>query len=187
MSKEAENIRQALKNFVKNREKQTLIIGKVIKIDKTNNSIDVEIDGELVAYNVKLTASEDSNISIIIYPKINSYVIIGIIENNFSNAALIKYSDIESIAVFSDAITLASNSVVYNGGNNGGLIKIAELINSLNKIERDLTLLKANISSISTQTTPLTGTTLAAALSVYLQNIIPETLRPSLENIKIKH
>ncbi len=88
----------------------------------------VELEG-LTLTDVRLRAVVNGeNSKILVTPKTDSYVLVVDLAGNLSQLAVVGYSEVEKIEVDAD-------NIVFNGGDNKGLVKIEELKSNLNSLK----------------------------------------------------
>ena len=125
----------------------------------------VELEG-ITLTDVRLRAVvNDENSKILVTPKTDSYVLVVDLAGNLSQLAVVGYSEVEKIEVDTDKI-------IFNGGNNNGLVKIEELTNKLNELSR----------AISLHTHPVSGSAAGATTSR-----IPMFNKSDYEDTKVTH
>ena len=128
------NIRESIIKIVEDGQNSEVYskVCKVISIDKDLNICDVEpLDGDAGLLDVKLTATEGNQTGFIVYPEIDSSVIVTFLDKD--TAFVSMCTEVEE--------------VVFNGGTNGGLINIDTLILELNKNNAILTALIQGFST----------------------------------------
>lgn len=140
---------------------------KVDKVDKENKTMDVMgVVDNLEYYDVQLGLG-----ALCIFPKPGTTCLVGIIEGQETDAFLISAEEVDEI--------------VLNGGTLGGLVKVGELTERLNLIEKDINSLKQALSGW----TPAPndgGSALKTALSSYLSGSLEETQVEDIENERVK-
>lgn len=103
-----------------------LFTGTVKAVDEDKRLMTVERDG--VDYiNVRLQASSGANEGTVLIPKLNSLVTVGRIES-MNNYVMLNATKL-------DKIITDCESIVFNGGNNNGLVKLKELSDNLEQIK----------------------------------------------------
>lgn len=103
-----------------------IFTAKVLSTD--GDTCCVDIDG-LVVSDVRLRAVVNGEESgILVTPKTGSYVTMADLSGNFTRLVVIGYSEVEKITI--DAET----KIVINGGHLGGLVRIGDLIDELNRL-----------------------------------------------------
>ena len=128
------NIREAIIKIVEDGQNFEIYskVCKVISIDKDLNTCDVEpLDGDAELLDVRLTATEENQTGFLVYPEIDSSVIVTFIDKD--TAFVSMCTEVEEILI--------------NGGSNGGLIKINTLISELNKNNLILDAIKNTVST----------------------------------------
>lgn len=144
---------------------------KVVSVDKDLNTCDVEpLDGDAELLDVKLTATEENKTGFLVYPEIDSSVIVTFIDKD--TAFVSMCTEVEE--------------VVINGGSNGGLIKINTLISELNKNNLILNAIKSVVSTPIPETGNGSPSSLGTALNSALLSLQIGDFS-GMENDKIKH
>lgn len=140
-----------------------------IQADK-GDLVDVkDLNGTLYP-DVRKTATK-GKIGIKITPTPLSYVLVSRISNS-DDLFVELYSEIESIEIM--------------GGTNGGMVKVADLVQKLNALENEVNNLKTAISTW----VPVAsdgGAALKAALTTWFGQSLTLTVSNDLANIKFKH
>lgn len=138
----------------------------------------VVIDGhtEYELPTVKLMAVVDDGL--LIEPSIGS--IVKVIFSQNIEPFVCQYSEIENITI--DAKT----SIKFNDGTFGGLVKISELVDKINKIEKDINSLK-NVFSTWIVAPSDGGAALKTASVQWVTDRLTETKIEDLENKLITH
>lgn len=95
-----------------------------------DNLCDIEREDAPMLLDCRLNAIDDDLQSFVtVYPKENSNVIVGIIENLKTEAVVLRCSEVERIRlkIGEQTLLIDENGLIINDGNWGGLIKIQEL------------------------------------------------------------
>nr|DAS20555.1 MAG TPA: hypothetical protein [Caudoviricetes sp.] len=162
-----EQLRDALERRINGAKQAQLRWVTVDTVDKDNRAMDVTgVVDQLEYYNVQLGMG-----ALCIYPKPGTTCLVGIIEGQETDAFLISAEEVDEI--------------VLNGGTLGGLVKVGELTDRLNLIEKDINSLKQKLSGW----TPVPndgGSALKAALSSYFTESLQETQVKDIENERVK-
>lgn len=152
-----------------------LVWAECIAVDWNNGVMDTRgVTDELEYYDVQLGLS-----GMMIKPKVGSMCLLGILEGESAAAFLIRAEDPELIEI-------RSANIVINDGDNGGLIRIEDLVKKLNLLEKDINSLKQTCSGW----TPVPqdgGSALKTALASWSAQKLTETKTADLENDKVKH
>lgn len=97
---------------------------EVLSIDGDEKTMDAKgVSDELEYFNIELGSG-----SVILYPAAGSICLIGIVEGMETNGFLISATEVEKIEV------TASTEIILNGGTLGGLVKVQELTDAVNKM-----------------------------------------------------
>lgn len=125
------------------------MLAKVTEVNKSDSTCTLTDDGAEYP-EVRLQAVVGESKGIVCYPAIGAL------------ALAVKIEDTDEWMLLSatkyDSIEISIESLVINGGKLGGLVKIEELINWMNKVKIDLTAISTSLNSLGypvTITTPL--------------------------------
>lgn len=147
----------------------TADVGKVTSVDEEAGRCDVEIEGKAPAMGAWLRCgSEGMGVEVI--PEVGS------------EAVVVWMNDVLAVVV---SVEKAAK-VVMRGGENGGLVKVEELVDRLNKLEEDANSLKTKL----TAWTPVAqdgGAALKAAISGWVSSKLAKTTREDIEDELITH
>lgn len=145
----------------------SLLVGTVSAVDTEARTVDVEpINEDAPILGVNLQANQEATVGVVLFPRKGSYVAVAML-SGYAAGVVVLTEDVESIEVnindgtkltitedgislnVKDGITLDidDSAAVFNGGDLGGLIKIKELTDKLNAIEKDINKLKTVFSS----------------------------------------
>ena len=160
-----EKVRKALSDFFHKRTALQCVPGKVVAVNTTDMTCDVEpIDGGAKYFDVRIRASIDGNgIGVLPQPKVNSMVVIAMLNNKDASAFVLLYDELTEYKII-------CNNIKLNGDQFGGLVKIEELHSAINRLEQ----------RFNQHTHPGNNTVTAT-------QIAPVTTRQQLENQSVKH
>jgi hypothetical protein len=160
----------------------------VLQVQENEYTCTVQ-SGEDIPYIARLKAvlELENTDGFILIPAKDSEVIVT--EINIGEYAVIGYSAIDKILLKTKSTQIAMNKdgIVFNGGNFGGLIKIQELKNELDKINQ---ILQAIMTVLSGAPVTEPGNGNPSALQQVLNSALADKLLPAytnIENEKIKH
>lgn len=193
-------IKEVLKSVLKS-DKYDLYEGTVSAINKDEHSVTVEIDEGLALEDIRLRAASDGdNTGVIVWPKLGSYVVFAQVRGE-ADYVLLKTTaveeivieiessltaDIPTITIKSESIKADANEIILNGGENMGMVKVKELTQKLNALEKDLNTIKAAF----TAWLPAVGDMaegLRGAAAAWAGSIIRPTAQADIENDKVQH
>jgi hypothetical protein len=164
-------IAEYIKNLADNGDEIYAKVCKVDMVDTNNRTCDVSpLDGSAKIYDVRLQADIGGSKGFLIVPVKGSRVIVNWINKN---AAFV-------------ALTYDIDSVNLRGDSFGGLIKIEDLVNRLNAVEKDLNNIKTAFKTWVTVPNDGGAALKTAAASWYGQQL-NLTKKKDLENTKVKH
>lgn len=200
------NIAESIRRMAQGCRQTVSLICTVDAVDKEARTVDcTPLDESAPMLGVNLQANQESKVGIVVYPRVGSYVVVGFIANG-SAGVVLATDDIESIEiVVSDKTSrvlideervridvdeetsaeLTKDGVVLNGGSLGGLVKVEELTDRLNTIEKDINSLKQAFSGW-TPTPQDGGAGLKAAARNWAKQTLRLTKRGDYENEKVK-
>lgn len=149
------NIAEAIRRMAQGGRQTVSMICTVDAVDKEARTVDcTPIDEGASLLGVNLQANQDSTWGVVTYPRVGSYVVVGFVADGNAGIVLLT-DDIESIEiVVSDTTSrvvideervridvgedtsaeLTKDGVVLNGGELGGLVKVAELTSKINEL-----------------------------------------------------
>lgn len=200
------NIAESIRRMAQGGRQTVSLICTVDAVDKEARTVDcTPLDESAPMLGVNLQANQESKFGIVVYPRVGSYVVVGFVADG-SAGVVLATDDIESIEiVVSDKTSrvlideervridvdeetsaeLTKDGVVLNGGSLGGLVKVEELTDRLNTIEKDINSLKQAFSGW-TPTPQDGGAGLKAAATNWAKQTLRLTKRGDYENEKVK-
>ena len=168
--------------------KQEQIFSEVCTVDKVyDTTCDVtSVLHENPIKNVKLSAYTDAKEGIIIKPRVNSYVLVTFTDRLHGFVSMVAEIDSKSIKIGNTTLSMDKDNIIFNGGGLKGLVKLEDLVDRLNKIEKDINSLKQDF----TTWTPVPndgGGALKTATSSWAAQQLELTKDSDIENTKITH
>lgn len=113
--------------------------GEVVSVNASKRTCVVEpYDGSARIYNVRLQAIESPGGGIFPKPKKGSSVLVTFLSKNFAFVSLCSELD---------EVIIDAESVVFNGGQNKGLVKITDMVGTLNDLISRCNDLRSYLSS----------------------------------------
>lgn len=191
MNEQAIDNLQRLISLVSGKNLQSMVvgIGIVQNIDEDNRSCEIQINEDLTLFNCRLNAIlDDYTNRLLIVPKDKSAVAFMAVDGKMTDPIVIAYSEIDKVLlkIGDTELNIDKDKVEINGGDNGGLINIADLVSHINTIEDDINNLKTAI----TGWTPVAqdgGSALKGAITAWANQSITKTKKSDLEDDKITH
>lgn len=165
-------IREKIKRIANGNGSCTCFTAKVTSLD--GETCDVELEGMKLT-DVRLRAvmnGEDSKI--LVTPKIGSHVLVVDLSGNLSQLAVVGYSEVEKIEID------ATDKIIFNGGNNKGLVKVEEMVSWMQKVYNDMQTLTGLLLS-----SPVAGN--GAALAISFTPSTPSPIIDDFQNKDITH
>ena len=166
-------IARAIKQAAARGEQMYLRLCLVDGVDESRRTVAcTPVDGGAALTGVNLQATESQAAGVVVFPKVGSHVAVGYYDRN--NAVVILADEVDKIAVD------AHKAIIFNGGQNKGLVKVDAMAGWMAKVHSDLQALKALLMA-----TPVAGNGAPLALAFNPQTPAPQT--GDFENDKIKH
>lgn len=174
-----------------------VVLCKVKSVDKDKCIIDAEpVGGTADMLEVRLKAIiTDSNTGIILFPKKDTMVLVGLIGNNINQAFVVMMNEVEEakltlegneVLLDKDNAKIKWKQIEFNGGNNKGLVIVGNTVTEFNTIQKDINSLK-QIFATWTPVSQDGGAALKTAVSTWAGQQLTETKQSDLENTKITH
>lgn len=176
-----------------------LLGGKVVagSVDESamTCSVDIMLMDEPVE-GVLLNVTESNVKGLVPIPEDNSNVWLGWIDGEL---CVLKCAKVKKVLVDVPQVLVTCNDVQFNGGKNGGLIKIEDLVSKMNRLEDKVNDLVTKHNALETSYnghthiySPGPSLPIPTATPLPLSTnsetpIAPKTQKTDLENTKIKH
>jgi len=162
-------IRKSIRSMSSGDGSASIFTAKVLSTDGDTCCVDVE---GLVVSDVRLRAVVNGEESgILVTPKTDSYVTVADLSGGrLTRCVLIGYSEAEKIEVNAD------DKIIFNGGENHGLVKVEEMVNWMRKVYNDL----------QTLTTLLSGSAVVGNGEPLGITFTPTTPSPDIDNFQNK-
>lgn len=175
-----DSIAELLKKAVQDKSLEIYSVAcSVDSVDENERTIDcTPINGNAQIFGARLQSGINGTNGLCVFPVVGSVVIVTFM--NKLTGYVSTFSEIDKILIDTNT------EVIFDGGNNGGLIKVNDLVSKMNNIENDLNSLK-NILSIWAPVPSDGGASLKTALASYFAQTITPTIKTDIENDKIKH
>lgn len=184
------NISDIIRQIAKTAQPLGCLACEVTAVDKTARTVDCQPlneDAPILACN--LQADQEAKVGLVQFPRVGSYVLVAFSADG-SCGFVTLCEDVESVEVVINDKTTASivvseQGVVMNDGTLGGLVKVEELTNRINLIEKDINKLKDALKNW----TPVPhdgGAALKTASTAWAASKLTETKRSDYENEKVK-
>ncbi len=186
-----DEIRKAIRKII-GEPKVQVQEGTVESVNWDKRSCVVKLSDGRKFFDVRLRAVvDDSKNGLCLKPKVNSAVLVNLIENQEMNAYVSGFTDVEAIELEGESDV----DVIFNKGNNDGVVKVKEVVKKLNVIEKDLNKVKTAFQTALNTIVNEPGngapsafqTALKAALLEWDGAQLTETQQDDLENTKFKH
>lgn len=167
-------------------------IGKVVKVDEVKYTCTVmPLDSDAEIFKVRLKPTIDNiKKGIIAIPSVDSFVIVGLLNNNINSAFVVWCSNIKKYYIVGEGGNTLEfkddGTILINGEAHGGLIKVTELVAQINKLEDDLNDIKTAFNAWVVAPND-GGAALKAASATWALTPIVKTINVNIENTRVKH
>ena len=165
-------IREAIQSIAGTMKKSfPAFLAKVKSVDEADNVCDIEpLNDDADMFDVRFRAQLGSASGFFAVPKIGSVVLV--VQTSEASGVVVCYSDVEKI------------SLVCDGEENGGLVKIDALFTRLRAIENMLTQLN---TLLTTHTHPVASGVAGPSPMLATLPSPGSTVKSDLQNPKVKH
>ncbi len=180
-------IADIIKEIAKDNMSQSIVVCTVTAVDKTARTVDVQpIDDGAPLLAVNLQANQDAQVGIVQFPRIGSYVVVGMLDGYAAGVVLLT-ENVESVtATVGDmSIQLKEDGITLNGGKFGGMVKVESLTARLNAIEDDINNLKTVMASAPVVAQD-GGASFKAGMSSWYGSTLQRSKRSDYENERVK-
>lgn len=130
------NIAEAIRRMAQGSTPTTSIVCTVDSVDRSTNTCDcTPLDDSAPLLGVNMQAGQSATGGIVIVPKVGSHVVVGMVSGGNAGIVLLT-EDIETLEVKigNSSIVASADTITLNGGQLGGLVLVAELIDKLNSV-----------------------------------------------------
>lgn len=201
------NIKDAIRLLAQGGRQTVSLVCTVDAVDKSARTVDcTPLDESAPLLGVNLQANQESRFGIVAFPRVGSFVVVGFVADGSAGVVLLT-DDVESVEVVISENTarivadedgvrvlvgdntsaeLTDDGVIFNGGGLGGMVKVEQLTQHINTIERDINTLK-NVFSAWTTAPQDGGAALKLASATWAGSPLTLTQRGDYENEKVKH
>lgn len=116
-----------------------VLSGKVIEVDTEARTANIDVDGTTLP-GVLLQPIIDNSTGIVIFPKVGATALCTY-NAEYDGWILLQASDIDhiDIAVGDTSLSVSTDGIVINNGNNGGLVNVNTLKSAFNAVVTDIT------------------------------------------------
>ena len=180
-------IADIIKEIAKGNVSQSIIVCTVTAVDTKARTIDAQpIDDGAPLLAVNLQANQDAEVGLVLFPRIGSYVVVGMLDGYAAGVVLLT-EDVESIlaTVGNMSIEMTEEGIKLNGGDLGGMVKVEDLTTRLNAIEDDINNLKNAMANA-----PITpqdgGAAFKAGMTSWYGATLRKSQRSDYENERVK-
>lgn len=146
------------------------------------NTCTINVDGLSIS-DVRLRATiDDVADSVLLVPAVSAPVLVGSLSDGLDNLFIVQVDSISEahLKINETVFKLDKNGIEINSGENGGMVKIDEMVKWMQKVYSDLQALKALLSLH-----PVAGN--GAPLALTFNPSVPSPQRSAFENKKVKH
>lgn len=174
------SIKEVIRAILKTELKPQTVLAKVINVND-DLTIDVEVPGSPSRFSVRVRSVVADDSGVLIMPKLNSFVLVSLIENNIQSSYVTAFSEVDYVTVKIGNSSFRIDESEINGqvSNTKMIIdaegvKIAKGTESLNKILNDTCSACQNITVTAPSgvtSTPI-NTAVFAAIKTRINSLI---------------
>jgi hypothetical protein len=179
-----QNMEKLIRSVSYTRTSGLEVFGARVKaVDRKRRTCDVVVDDNLTLYGCRLNAVvDDYENAVLAVPAMDSVVAVQALNGDMKNLIVVSVSEIESVnvAVGEMSVSISERDVVFNGGDNGGLVKVSEMVSWMLKVSTDMQTLKTQLSAW-----PVAGN--GAPLGLVFSPATPTPKVADFEDKKVKH
>lgn len=178
-----ETIKDYIDRMIQQNIPTQIVVGKVISVDENKQVCDVDVVNSPDLLDVRIRAViDDEKKGVLIVPKVDSYVLVGLINNRPESAFVASVAEVDKYYLY------VNKEIQIGGDNFNGLVKIEELTQKLNNIETAFNQL-VNEFNTHTHNAPQApaGTLPTLPPLVPSSQSLVSTQVSDLENTKVKH
>lgn len=164
--------------------KYELFVGEVAGVDEEQAVIDVQINENVIIYDVRLRVVIGGNSGMYIVPKMGSFVVIAQLEGG-QDYQLLQASEIDKawLKINDSTWEVTQDAMIINGGQNLGMVMVQKLVDRLNEIESALNSIKTGYAA---HTHPIPDGSSGPPTTPYSYSV-PNSTVSDFENQKVKH
>ena len=183
------DIRNIIRQLAQPDGETVALVCTVDAVDKTARTIDcTPINEGAPLLGVNLQANQEANYGLCLFPEPGSYVVVGFVADGAAGVVLLTEKiETAEIVIGDISARIDKNTVTFNGGNLGGLVRVEDLTKRLNIIENDINNLKTVFSSSWIVAPQDGGAALKLAAASWAATQLSPSKRNHYENTKVKH
>lgn len=131
-----------------------VLSGKVLEVDTESRTCNIDIDGTTMP-GVLLQPIIDNSTGFAIFPKVGAQALC-LYNAEWDGWVLLQASDIDhiDISVGDTSLSVSTNGIVINNGNNGGLVNINTLKSAFNAVVSDIAVIATALKGLNIQIVP---------------------------------
>lgn len=125
-----------------------VLSGKVLEVDTDARTCNIDIDGTTLP-GVLLQPVIDNTTGIAVFPKVGAQALC-LYNAEWDGWVLLQASDIDhiDIAVGDTSLSVSTDGIVINKGNNGGLVNVKSLKSAFNAVVADITAIATALDAL---------------------------------------
>jgi hypothetical protein len=125
-----------------------VLSGKVLEVDTKARTCNIDIDGTTLS-GVLLQPVIDNSTGIAIFPQVDAQALC-LYNAEWDGWVLLQASDIDhiDISVGDTSLSVSTNGIVINNGNNGGLVNVNTLKSAFNAVVSDIAAIATALNSL---------------------------------------
>ncbi len=170
-----------VERMVKRSVPNQVVLAKVESVDAEGYACEVSMEGKPNRLKVRIRSVIDgSQEGMLILPKVGSFVLVGLINNNPNSNYIVSFSEV-------DDIWLQSPTIKLNGDSNGGVVNWPKAVEQLEKLTARVDALYDALNTAAPSAPTDSGASLIAAIKGSLAAVVDIEKWDGLENENVTH
>lgn len=144
-------LKQAIDDRIATYQKQYIELVQVLAVDVDARTCTIDYNGVQLK-DIELQVVQGVGTGILLVPTVGSNVSLAIPEGDLELGYILSCSKVDSVLmeVEKSSLKLNKDGLELNGGSNGGLVNINDLVTKLNKVEGEISSLKTRLTTFET-------------------------------------
>lgn len=137
------NLAESIKKLAKSNDEVYSSIGKVVSVDKDNNTIDVQpVNGDAEILEVRLQSQIASDKGIVVYPSLDSLVIVTWVNEVTAYVAMCEEVDEVSLKIENQEFRIDASGIAHKSGASDLASTVSSMMTLMNDLLTNLTTFK---------------------------------------------
>lgn len=175
------SLKLLIQKMVEDKIKFVLQVGKVKAFDPATMTctVDLTTGPDILNVRVKASITDDAK-GILIRPKVDSIVVVGLLDNNDASAVILAYTEIDTLK------WVTEDKIIFQSDSFGGLVIAEKVYDQIKEVKDDLNKLKQAFATWVPAPTD-GGAALKAALASYASSTLTVKAQTYYESTRTYH